>query len=194
MGPTELLSALRPLLAAEAEAEAYGTGVDPADLEQGVWLRLLEHTRDAGPPPAPAAWLRAAVRTEVRSARRRARREVPYDGRRAPAAAPDALRHANPRTLPAADRIGDPGTAVEDRVLDAEARQTLRAAVARLPGRCPRLLRAMLSPRDPTYREVAGELGISQGSLGPVRSRCLGCLRRMLLAEVAASDFRGRER
>ena len=38
----------------------------------------------------------------------------------------------------------------------------------------------MLSPRDLTYREIAGELGISQGSLGPERSRCLGCLRRLL--------------
>lgn len=33
---------------------------------------------------------------------------------------------------------------------------------------------------------LAGELGISQGSLGPERSRCLGCLRRLLTPEVAA--------
>ncbi|RBL85415.1 sigma-70 family RNA polymerase sigma factor, partial [Streptomyces cavourensis] len=57
-----------------------------------------------------------------------------------------------------------------------------------------RLLEAMLSPADPTYREIAGELGISQGSLGPIRSRCLGCLRRMLAAEVAFPELRGRGR
>ncbi|MEU8568410.1 sigma-70 family RNA polymerase sigma factor, partial [Streptomyces pathocidini] len=104
-----------------------------------------------------------------------ARREVPYGSVRGAAA-----------------EAG--GRAVEDRAETAEARRALRAAVARLPGRCPRILRAMLSPGDPTYREVAGELGISQGSLGPLRSRCLGCLRRMLPAEVAAPQLWGRER
>src|SRR5690349_14558084 len=29
---------------------------------------------------------------------------------------------------------------------------------------------------------------MSQGSLGPIRSRCLGCLRRMLAAEVVAPE------
>ncbi|MEH6378635.1 sigma-70 family RNA polymerase sigma factor, partial [Streptomyces sp. KLMMK] len=72
--------------------------------------------------------------------------------------------------------------------------RALRAAVRRLPGRCPRLLAALLSRKDPTYREIAGELGMSQGSLGPVRSRCLGCLRRMLTAEVAAPEPWGKER
>ncbi|MFG2192266.1 sigma-70 family RNA polymerase sigma factor [Streptomyces sp. NPDC048639] len=212
MGPAELLTAYRPLLTAEAEAEAYGTGVDPADLEQGVWLRLLERTRAVGPPPSPAEWLLDAVRTEARGARHRARREVPYDGCGSAAGSPDVGRDAwlpGGAALPdggdahgeegegedaGEGAIGDPGAAVEERVLAAETRRAVHAAVARLPGRCPRLLTAMLSSKDPTYREVAGELGISQGSLGPVRSRCLGCLRRMLLAEVAAADFRGRER
>ncbi|MDT0271119.1 sigma-70 family RNA polymerase sigma factor, partial [Streptomyces sp. DSM 44915] len=36
--------------------------------------------------------------------------------------------------------------------------------------------------------------GMSQGSLGPIRSRCLGCLRRMLAAEVAVPELRGRGR
>ncbi|PZH08651.1 hypothetical protein C1I97_15695 [Streptomyces sp. NTH33] len=55
----------------------------------------------------------------------------------------------------------------------------------------PRLLEALLSPGDLTYREFAGQLGISQGSLGPERSRCLGCLRCLLAPEVAARQARG---
>ncbi|MDT3400212.1 sigma-70 family RNA polymerase sigma factor, partial [Streptomyces sp. B1866] len=86
--------------------------------------------------------------------------------------------------------VGGPGggaaDCAEQAVLAAETGRALRAAVRRLPGRCPALLDALLSPSDPTYREIAGELGMSQGSLGPVRSRCLSCLRRMLAAEVAA--------
>ncbi|MFV2121175.1 sigma-70 family RNA polymerase sigma factor, partial [Streptomyces sp. Act-28] len=78
--------------------------------------------------------------------------------------------------------------------VQAERRRALHAAVRRTPARCQRLLSAMLSPNDFTYREIAGKLGISQGSLGPMRSRCLGCLRRMLAAEVAVPAHRGRVR
>ncbi|MFI0815610.1 RNA polymerase sigma factor [Streptomyces sp. NPDC021098] len=172
----DLVEQLRPLLAAEAAAEAYGAGVDPAELEQAVWLRLLERTRDSGPPPQPARWLRRAVRAEVRGARRRARLEVPYD--------PLGGGPPNGR---------DPRPA-EDAALTALNGSALRALVRRLPGRCPRLLGTMLTWPELTYREIAGELGISQGSLGPVRSRCLGCLRRMLTAEVAAPEPWGKER
>ncbi|MEU7554161.1 sigma-70 family RNA polymerase sigma factor [Streptomyces sp. NPDC044571] len=165
----DLLKQLGPLLSAEAAAEAPAAGVDAADLEQAVWVRLLER----GPAPAePARWLRRAVRAEARLARRRARREIPYGCR------PGSAGAAEP----------------EAALLHGEENRALRSAVARLPGRCPELMRALLSPRDLTYREIAGELGISQGSLGPVRSRCLGCLRRMLAAEVAAPGLRGRER
>ncbi|MCX4524904.1 MULTISPECIES: sigma-70 family RNA polymerase sigma factor [unclassified Streptomyces] len=166
----DLLNRLGPLLSAEAAAEAPGTGVEAADLEQAVWVRLLEE----GPAPAePVRWLRRAVRAEARVARRRARREVPY-GRRA--------------------HLVDGAAEPEDALLHGEEKKVIRSAVARLPGRCPELIGALLSPRDLTYREIAGELGISQGSLGPVRSRCLGCLRRMLAAEVAAPGLRGKER
>ncbi|MFI5620101.1 RNA polymerase sigma factor [Streptomyces sp. NPDC051567] len=190
LNDSDLLDELGPLLSAEAAAEAPGAGVDAADLEQAVWVRLLEGDRPAGAAdpadPAGAAdpldrarWLRRAVRAEARRARRRARREVPYGhhGRRADDGPPTVA-----------------GAGPEDALLDGEDSRALRSAVARLPGRCPELMRALLSPRDLTYREIAGELGISQGSLGPVRSRCLGCLRRMLAAEVAAPGPRGRER
>lgn len=176
MTPNDLLTSLRPLLAAECAAEAPAAGVEAADLEQAVWVRVLsEHRPQCGRPAAPAARLRAAVRAEARSARRRARREVPYDPTRS-------------------EPSGGPESGVEHAVLAAEESRALRAAVRRLPGRCPRLLGALLSRHDPTYREIAGELGMSQGSLGPVRSRCLGCLRRMLTAEVAAPGRWGKER
>jgi RNA polymerase sigma factor (sigma-70 family) len=182
--PLTALSPLLSLLAAECAAEAAGHGIEPADLEQAVWLRWLERGRTAGPPPRPAHWLRAAVRAEVRAARRRARREVAYD--------PEA---AGPETGSAAGTDGPGGSdSAESRALRAEGRRALRAAVGRLPGRCPAVLTALLSHRDPTYPEVARELGISQGSLGPIRSRCIDCLRRMLTAEVAPPEPGGRVR
>ncbi|MCS0636209.1 sigma-70 family RNA polymerase sigma factor [Streptomyces sp. LP05-1] len=168
----EPFTTLTRLLAAESRAEAAAAGIDPADLEQAVWLRLLErlHT-GTGVPERPADWLRRAVRAEVRRARRTAVQERPYGPGREPAPGPGAAQ-AEAEPEPAA--------------LSAERRRALRTAIDRTPVRCRRLLTAMLSPKDPTYREIAGELGISQGSLGPMRSRCLGCLRRMLAAGVAA--------
>ncbi|MFI0987377.1 sigma-70 family RNA polymerase sigma factor [Streptomyces exfoliatus] len=173
-----LLAALAPLLAAESDAEAPAAGIEPSDLEQAVWLRLLEQLQETGAAPErPAEWLRRAVRSEARRARRTSDRERPY------------------REEPAHDPGGPgPHGSPEHSLMVAEGRRTLRAAVTRTPGRCPRVLTAMLDPEDRTYREIAGELGISQGSLGPMRSRCLGCLRRMLAAEVPAPGRRGRVR
>lgn len=168
-----LVRALHPLVRAEATAEAPAAGMEAADLEQSVWLRLLEHRSGPGQPADPARWVRAAVRAEARAARRRARREHP---------------------CPAEELPGDDAARPERAAERADERRALRAAVGRLPGSCPRLLGAMLAAHDPTYREIAGELGISQGSLGPTRSRCLGCLRRMLAAEVVAPDAGGMER
>ncbi|WP_351224105.1 sigma-70 family RNA polymerase sigma factor [Streptomyces sp. NPDC002133] len=170
--PSALVRVLQPLVAAEANAEADNGGLDSGDIEQDVWVRLLEQLDAEGPPADAAGWVRGAVRDEALRARRRALRERPYAGE--PAAGPAACP--------------------ERAALVAERRRVVRAAVARTPGHCPRLLTAMLSPMDPTYREIAGQLGISQGSLGPMRSRCLGCLRRMLAAEVAAPELRGMER
>lgn len=178
-----VLAALRPLLHAEAAAEAPAAGLEPADLEQALWLRLLETTAAAGPPADPARWLASAVRAEVRGARRRRLREIPLRTADSPPWPPCA---EEPRA--AAD--GCP----ERRALAAEHRRTVRSAVRRMPARCRRLIEALLSCEDLTYREIAGELGISQGSLGPERSRCLGCLRRMLAAEVVAPEQRGKER
>ncbi|MET9878109.1 sigma-70 RNA polymerase sigma factor region 4 domain-containing protein [Actinacidiphila glaucinigra] len=164
----EELTAIRPLLAAEAAAESVPACVEAADLEQSVWLRLLELPE---PPPDPARWLRRAVRAEVRLAVRRARRETPYG----------PGRHLAAEALPS----------TEQQVLAAEQRRTLLAAARRLPGRCPELVSALISRSDPTYREISRELGISQGSLGPMRSRCLSCLRTILATGVASPVRRG---
>jgi RNA polymerase sigma factor (sigma-70 family) len=174
--PAHVVSALGPLVSAEAMAEAPGAAMEAGDLEQAVWLRLLERIDGDGPPPDAARWVKSAVRAEARRARRTAARELPYGDESS------------------ADPDPDPAGGPERAALRAERRRILWAAVARTPGNCPRLLTAMLSPDDPTYREIAGALGISQGSLGPMRSRCLACLRRMLAAEVAAPEHGGKER
>ncbi len=135
----DLVNELGPLLSAEAAAEAPGAGVDAADLEQAVWVRLLESGRrapDPADPAEPARWLRRAVRAEARLARRRARREMPYDHRR---------RRVDDHR-PRADAAGGPGPEPEDALLHGEENRALRSAVARLPGRCPELMRHFFRP------------------------------------------------
>ncbi|MBV2355894.1 sigma-70 family RNA polymerase sigma factor [Streptomyces sp. J2-1] len=154
----DLLAVLRPALTAEAAAEAPACGGEPGDLEQAVWVRLLERLRADGPPRDPGRWVRRAVRAEARCLRRALRRRNPDP--------PDPAAVPLPRT-PGGDGA-------------------LPGAVRRLPGHCPRLLGALFSVRDLTYPEIAGELGISQGSIGPERARCLECLRRLLTPEIAA--------
>ncbi|MDH6630216.1 RNA polymerase sigma factor (sigma-70 family) [Streptomyces sp. LBL] len=181
----DLLTDLRPLLTAEASAEAHATGTEPGDLEQAVWLRLLERLDAQDPPLDPHGWLRRAVRTESRRNRRTNRRERPYGGERERPYGSEPEQPYGCEPAEAGDR------SPEQLALAAARRRALHDAVRRLPGRCPRLMEALLSPRDLTYREIAGELGISQGSLGPERSRCLECLRRLLTQEVAAHEARG---
>ncbi|MDI3407145.1 sigma-70 family RNA polymerase sigma factor [Streptomyces cavernicola] len=155
-----LVTALRPLLVAEAAAIGPGLGIDPADLEQAVWLRLLERVDRLGPPPDPERWLRASLDAEARRAAGAEARERAYRG----------------EAVAAESRP-------EHELLLTEHRRLVQDAVRRLPRSCVRLVTAFLSPRDPTYREVARWLGIAQGSVGPERARCLECLRRLLTAE-----------
>jgi DNA-directed RNA polymerase specialized sigma24 family protein len=170
MEPAALGDAYRllgPLLSAEAAAEAP-PGTEAADLEQAVWLRLLELDR---PPAEPGHWVRGAVRDEAREAARRIGRERPCG-------------------TPEGRDAGD----VEDQVLAAESSRAVLAAVRLLPGRCPQIVAALMSGSDPSYQEISRELGISQGSLGPLRSRCLGCLRPILNSRVGSPVRRGNAR
>lgn len=187
------LAALGPLLAAEAAAEAGPAGADPRDLEQAVWLRLLE--RDGPPLPPPARWLRDAVRAEVRGFRRRARREISYDEVSCDEVSYDEVSYdeISHHHRPGQVRVVVPAVApsAERAALAAETRQMLQAAARRLPGRCPQVIFALLSRSDLTYHQISRELRISQGSLGPLRSRCIGCLRALLRREVELPQLRG---
>ena len=65
---------------------------------------------------------------------------------------------------------------------EAEDEQSLRQAMAELPPRCRELVH-MLFYDEPVrpYQEIAATLGIAVGSIGFIRQRCLGRLRKRLL-------------
>jgi RNA polymerase sigma factor (sigma-70 family) len=149
---------------------------DAEDVGQAVWLKLvthLDHLREAAALPG---WLATTTRREC--------------GRVINAA--DA-RRAGERVL-IAESIPDTETAtVEQELLVAEQHAVLRDALARLPPNCQQLL-VLLSADPPVpYAEISARLGISVGSIGPNRRRCLDRLGRdpaiaaLISAEAAST-------
>jgi RNA polymerase sigma factor (sigma-70 family) len=134
---------------------------DAEDVGQAVWLKLVTHLDDLRDSAALPGWLATTTRREC--------------GRVINAA--DA-RRANERVL-IADSIPDTEIeTVEQELLVAEQHAVLREALARLPLSCRQLL-VLLSADPPVpYAEISARLGISIGSIGPNRRRCLDRLGR----------------
>ena len=62
-----------------------------------------------------------------------------------------------------------------------ERQQMVRQALRRLGGRCERLIAALyLDESRPTYDQIARQLSIPRGSIGPTRVRCLSKLLELL--------------
>ena len=65
--------------------------------------------------------------------------------------------------------------------------RAVRIAAERLPPRCQRLLGLLIGDDDLPYKQIAEQLNLPIGSIGPTRGRCLEHLRG-LLAEMELSS------
>ncbi|MEU8024026.1 MULTISPECIES: RNA polymerase sigma factor [Micromonospora] len=158
----ELVRRYTPLVVAVIRAHGMSRA-DAADVNQTVWLRLVERLDQLRDPEALAAWLATTTRRECyRLSRldRRMRPVDPYD---------DALdaRHGS---------LVDAVTPDEE-LLRAERRQALREGFAQLPPRCQHLLALLTADPPVSYREIGERLGMPVGSIGPTQARCLRKLR-----------------
>ncbi len=134
---------------------------DAADVNQVVWLRLVEHLSRIRSPAAVGGWIAATARNECLRVLRLAGRVVLTE---------DAeLDHAEER-----DAGVDTGLLVYERD------RALLDAFARLGDRCQHLLRLLMADPAPSYDEVAAALDMPVGSIGPTRGRCLEQLRHLL--------------
>jgi DNA-directed RNA polymerase specialized sigma24 family protein len=78
-----------------------------------------------------------------------------------------------------ADNIADTQTATtEQKLLKAERNAALLEALTDLPPSCQQLIALLTADPPVSYAQVSAKLGISVGSIGPTRSRCLDRLRR----------------
>jgi RNA polymerase sigma factor (sigma-70 family) len=136
-----------------------------ADVFQRVFARLVERLGQIEQPAQIGAWLATTARHEAWRFSRRERM-----ARVASLDSPDVIE-------PFADR----GLLPEALVLRLEEQHQVRTALATLDERCRRLLMLLFYRSDTApYAEIAMTLGMTEGSIGPTRARCLQKLRRLL--------------
>lgn len=137
-----------------------------ADVFQRVFTSLVEHLDTLQQPDRLSAWLVTSAKRESWRVSRRAA----------------AQRAVHAPEDHAAD-VPDTDTTAEDEVVRLEEQDLVRRAVDCLDGRCRDLLQLMFYSEVPvTYAEIATRLGIAEGSIGPIRGRCLERLRHQLEA------------
>ena len=137
--------------------------LDRADAEdacQTVWLRLVDKLDRLRDPDALPGWLVTTTRRECLQVLDKARRT-------------DTLG----LVLAAEDFPDLQAATAEQELLDAERRAALREAFTSLPPHCQRLLALLIQDPPVSYTEISARLGISIGSIGPIRNRCLARLR-----------------
>jgi RNA polymerase sigma factor (sigma-70 family) len=139
---------------------------DAADINQTIWLRLVENLGRIREPAALPGWIVTTTRNECLRVLRSDARVRPYD----------PLDPAG--TAPVEASLGSAQRATDEDLLSAERRQALRDGFATIPARCQLLLRLLLEDPPPSYQDVSEKLRIPVGSVGPTRARCLHKLRQ----------------
>lgn len=136
------------------------SSLDAEDCAQHTWLSLYRNRKVIKDPTALPAWL---IRTTHRQA------VYIYKKRK--------------RTSEAeADRVIEPTlTLPDDEVHRLEQQAIIELALSKIDGRCRKLLEQLFfAPDEKSYQEIARELGVAPNTMGPLRSRCLNRLRKIL--------------
>jgi RNA polymerase sigma factor (sigma-70 family) len=141
-----------------------------ADVFQTVFARLVAHLPRIADPQRLQAWIVTTAKREALLALRRGKRTVSMTR------VDDAGDEA-----PGWD-IADDAPLPEEVLAELQQLDQLRHALDKLEERCRELLLMLFRDDDEKvpYAEVADRLGISVGSIGPTRSRCLDKLRRLM--------------
>lgn len=143
---------------------------DASDVNQTLWLRLVEQIGRLREPEALPGWIMTTTRNECLRVLRVQQRTHLYD----PLTESDALESAEDVDM-------------EADLLAVERRQALRDGFAELTDQCKRLLTKLMTDPPPSYQIVSEELAMPVGSIGPTRIRCLEKLRKT----PAISSFLG---
>jgi RNA polymerase sigma factor (sigma-70 family) len=132
---------------------------DADDVNQTVWLRLVEHLDEIREPRAVPGWLVTTTRNEALHVIRRRGRDVPLD--------------PHGRTLGLLYEVND----LDEAMVREERSQALRDALLELSPARRELLTLLLADPPLSYDEISKRLDIPIGSIGPTRARALEQLR-----------------
>jgi RNA polymerase sigma factor (sigma-70 family) len=145
-----------------------------ADVFQVAFSRLFENLSKLGDDSRVQAWLVTTAKRESLRLLEQARRIVDLT----PVGGDDDGDDSDPL-----DRFADESPLPEQQLSDLQQQDRLRRALALIDERSRKLLE-MLFMRDdddkPSYQQIAAELGIAEGSIGPTRARALAKLREAL--------------
>lgn len=162
-GLDDLVRLLSPVL--WQVVRAYGLDRDLAeDVVQTTWLRLVRHRTRLADAQAVGAWLTTTARREAARVAERSRRDAPMAQEDLPT------------------RPGSSASAEAEALANGEA-DRLWGAVRLLSERCRQLLRVIAFSERPQYADLATELNMPIGSIGPTRGRCLDKLRSLVAAQ-----------
>jgi RNA polymerase sigma factor (sigma-70 family) len=132
------------------------------DVIQTTWLALVRRRHAIAEPTAIGGWLTTTARREAW--------RVGKTGNRAIAVEDEELAVRLPKQRSA-----------ELAAVEIDDNRLLWEAVDELPERCRRLLRIVAFENRPDYAQLATDLGMPVGSIGPTRGRCLAKLRVALM-------------
>ncbi|MEU4805938.1 sigma-70 family RNA polymerase sigma factor [Actinosynnema sp. NPDC023587] len=135
---------------------------DAADVNQTLWLRLVEQIGKLREPEALPGWISTTTRNECLRMLRIQQRTQPYD----------PLSDDEPASP--VDAVAD----LDEEMEAAQRRQALRDGFRTLTAQCRELLAKLMADPPPSYAAVSEELAMPVGSIGPTRIRCLEKLRR----------------
>jgi RNA polymerase sigma factor (sigma-70 family) len=134
---------------------------DAEDVNQSVWLALVDQLAALREPAALPGWLATTTQRECGRVLRTAR-------------GPQMAWY-----VPDAEDIADEhAVSAEEELLQAERHAALREAFTYLPPSCQQLIGMLIRDPPVPYAKISTELGIPIGSIGPSRRRCVDKLRR----------------
>jgi RNA polymerase sigma factor (sigma-70 family) len=136
---------------------------DAADIFQQTFITFFEHLERLRPDSNLGAWLATVARRHVLHRLRKQKREkVGTEG--------DISESSQFLGMVAADTS-----------VDLERMQTINQGLNQIDRRCRDLLIALyFDSREPSYEEIAEQMNIAVGSVGPTRGRCLERLKEVL--------------
>jgi RNA polymerase sigma factor (sigma-70 family) len=138
---------------------------DARDVAQRTWMQLFEHHNKIREPEAVGGWLRTTAKHECLRILRDQQRVRPLFDLRA-------------------DELPDATVDVERHAVDAEMVRHVRGLLRGLPARSVTLICSLFQDSPPCYSELAADIGIPIGSIGPTRARALRSLRQLLEGEA----------